>query len=259
MITTRTSTTTTKLQYQFLPLREFGDKIESSVLAGLLATANGLREFQIRNQYCTYCGSKTYVANVGGNRKCSTCSKSVYPRIDVASIMLITDSTNQYALLGRKQSWPIGRYSTLAGFMEVGETIEQCCIRETYEESGVQVDPTTIQYVTSQPWPFPQSIMVGFYGRAYPVSINATSSSSSSSNDNSIVVLPEIIIDTKEMEDIRWFSKEYVKQHVIHNPHNIGSTALKTYTPNQYEKEFHIPGKSSLGRLLITQWCTSSD
>ena len=81
--------------------------------------------------------------------------------------MVITDSTNQYALLGRKFTWPIGRYSTLSGFVEIGESIEQSCIRETLEESGIIVTPTRVQYIASQPWPFPQ---IGLYAQAYPAS-----------------------------------------------------------------------------------------
>ncbi|OEU13924.1 hypothetical protein FRACYDRAFT_163975, partial [Fragilariopsis cylindrus CCMP1102] len=110
-----------------------------------------------------------------------------YPRIDSATIMLVTSPCENYALLGRKKSWPAGRYSTLAGFTEVGETLEECCRRETFEESGVVVDPASVRFDASQPWPFPRSLML---------------------SSPSQPLLPEIIVDTNEMEDIRWFAKE---------------------------------------------------
>jgi NAD+ diphosphatase len=152
--------------------------------------------------------------------------------MDLASIMLITSSCGNYGLLGRKKSWPKGRYSTLAGFAEVGETIEDCCIRETLEESGVIVDPTSVTFVASQPWPFPQSLMVGFRGRAYPQEQG----------------LPRIEVNVDEMENVQWFSREYVRERL-----EGGSSALG-YNPTTKEEEFHIPGRSSLARLLITQW-----
>ena len=151
--------------------------------------------------------------------------------------MLITSSCGQYALLRRKRQWPKGRYSTLAGFAEVGETLEECCIRETFEESGVSVDPSTVGFVASQPWPFPRSVMVGFQGSAIK------------NGDDGI--LPKINVDVNEMEDIQWFAKDYVKQRL-----SGGSTALG-FKPNKSEAEFHIPGKSSLARLLITSWTDS--
>jgi NAD+ diphosphatase len=133
--------------------------------------------------------------------------------------------------------WPKGRYSTLAGFAEVGETIEDCCIRETLEESGVVVDPSTVRFVASQPWPFPRSLMVGFQAKAYPQETG----------------LPEVKVDVDEMEDITWFSRDYVRERL-----EGGSTALG-YDPTTAEQEFHIPGRSSLARLLISRWANSDD
>ncbi|KAL3933784.1 MAG: hypothetical protein SGARI_003627, partial [Bacillariaceae sp.] len=148
------------------PLREFGDVLESNEEAGILATAQGLMEFHKSHPFCSLCGGATTPAKAGASRKCTSCQRSVYPRLDVAAIMLVTSPCDQYALLGRKESWPAGRYSTLAGFCEVGETLEDCCRRETFEESGVVVDPSTVQFVASQPWPFPRSLMVGFCAQA---------------------------------------------------------------------------------------------
>jgi len=219
------------------PLREFGDRLESITDAGVLATANGLVEFHKSHPFCSQCGSRSIIAKAGACRRCSGCKKSTYPRIDLASIMLITSSCGNYGLFGRKKAWPKGRYSTLAGFAEVGETIEDCCIRETFEESGVVVDPSSVTFVASQPWPFPRSLMVGFQAKAYPQAKG----------------LPKIQVDVDEMEDIQWFSKDYVRERL-----EGGSTALG-YDPTAAEQEFHIPGRSSLARLLITRWANSSD
>ena len=243
----------------FLGLREFGDRLESSVDAGILATATALVEFHNTHGFCSICGGSTIPSKVGGCRRCQQCPTSVYPRMDIATIMLITSSCGNYALLGRKASWPMGRYSTLAGFCEVGETLEDCCIRETYEESGVHVDPTSIRFLASQPWPFPRSLMVGFHARAIHQSRSETSSSSSSPSDTTTTtttastkaatVLPTIQIDTNEMQDVQWFHKDFVRQRL-----NGGSTALGYQPRNKDEAEFHIPGRASLARVLITKW-----
>ena len=227
------------------PLREFGDRLESETDAAILATANGLIQFHNSHKFCSNCGSKTAPAKAGGCRRClDGCKQSVYPRLDVATIMLITSQCGRYALLGRKANWPRGRYSTLAGFAEVGETLEECCIRETFEESGVKVDRDSVQFIASQPWPFPRSLMVGFHANA---------PSPKGDNKNNESELPEICIDKDEMDDIRWFSKDYVAKRL-----EGGSTA-RDFIPTEEEAEFHIPGKASLARLLITRWVESDN
>jgi NADH pyrophosphatase NudC (nudix superfamily) len=235
-----------KLISQCKPLREFGDSLESSHDAGILATANGLVEFHKSHGYCSRCGGSTKSSKAGGSRTCTneSCRRSVYPRIDSATIMLVTSPCENYALLGRKKSWPAGRYSTLAGFTEVGETLEECCRRETFEESGVLVDPASVRFEASQPWPFPRSLMVGFRAKAMSTVTSTATTVVGESN-----LLPEIIVDTNEMEDIRWFAKEFVKERLSLD----GSTAL-TFQPNAAEAEFHIPGKASLARYLISRW-----
>lgn len=215
-------------------LRDFGDRLERRIDAAILASSNGLVEFHKAHPFCARCGSKTKVAKAGACRRCTSCKSSVYPRIDVAAIMLITSRCGEYALLGRKAMWPQGRYSTLAGFCEVGETLEQCCARETLEESGVLVDLRSVRFVCSQPWPFPRSLMAGFRGEAM-------------GSD-----LPSIKIDKTEMEDIQWFHRDFVRDRL-----DGGSTALD-FEPDEDEKEFHLPGQSSLARLMITQWATET-
>lgn len=219
-------------EVQVSNLRNFGDRLSRRMDAAILSTSNGLVEFHKSHPFCAKCGSLTKSAKIGACRKCTVCKSSFYPRIDVAAIMLITCQGGHYALLGRKAEWPKGRYSTLAGFCEVGETLEQCCAREVYEESGVEVDLGTIRFTCSQPWPFPRSLMAGFRGEAKQTGHN----------------LPVINFDDKELEDVQWFHKDYVKQRL-----EGGSTALD-FEPNSQEEEFHIPGPSSLARMLITQW-----
>lgn len=223
-------------------VRNYGDTMPSRSHAALLATANGLLSFHASHRFCTRCGSPTKQIKAGSARKCSadSCGASVYPRIDPAVIMLVTSPCRNYALLGRKKSWPSGRYSTLAGFVEVGETLEECVVRETLEESGVRVDPTSIRFSASQPWPFPRSMMLGYHATA------ATSRASSGIDD-----LPSISIDPAELEDAQWFSKEYVREHGL--VEGKGSSALD-FEPDKEEAEFHVPGPASLARLLITEW-----
>lgn len=243
--------TFSKVTPKLAPLREFGDRIPSSMDSATYSTANALVEFHKSHKFCSYCGSPTNIRKHGASRVCSkhkslggNCSSpSIYPRIDLASIMLVTSQCNKYCLLGRKRSWPKGRYSTLAGFLEVGETIEDCFIRETFEESGIRVDVSSVQFLKSQPWPFPRSLMVGFRGKA--------SKSHEENEDES--GLPLIKFDEKEMEDVRWFHRDYVSQRL-----DGGSTAL-LYEPGEDELEFHIPGKASLARLLITDWALEEE
>ena len=226
-------------------VRNYGDSMPSRRHAALLATANGLLTFHSSHSYCSKCGSLTKQIKAGSARKCSSdsCGISVYPRIDPAVIMLVTSPCREYALLGRKKSWPSGRYSTLAGFVEVGETLEECVGRETLEESGVKVDPASIRFSASQPWPFPRSMMLGYH---------ATAALPPSGSDN----LPPISIDPDELEDARWFSKEYVRTHGL--VEGRGSSALD-FVPDEGEAEFHVPGPASLARALISEWVGPSD
>lgn len=222
-------------------LRSFGDRLTNATDAAILATANGLLEFHRAHKFCSKCGSATSSLKGGACRQCtgSDCGSRVYPRIDSAAIMLVTSPCEEYALLGRKKSWPQGRYSTLAGFAEVGETLEQCCVREVFEESGVRLDSNSVQFIASQPWPFPRSLMVGFRAKAF-----------SADKSGDITDLPAIIIDKNELDDVRWFHRNFVSERL-----EGGSTSL-TFIPNEIESEFHVPGIASLARLLITQWAT---
>ena len=113
--------------------------------------------------FCPQCGARTEVRSAGHLRVCPGCGKHHFPRTDPAVIMLVTDDEDR-ALVGRQRSWPTERFSTLAGFVEPGEALEDAVRREVVEESGVVVGE--VSYAGSQPWPFPASLMLGFFARA---------------------------------------------------------------------------------------------
>lgn len=132
--------------------------------AGLLAYARALLLWRQRHRYCGACGAPTRSASAGHVMKCTAegCGVEHFPRLDPAIIVLVTDG--ERALLGRQAAWPPGRYSTIAGFVEPGESLEDAVVREVLEETGVAV--TDAVYHSSQPWPFPSSLMIGFTARA---------------------------------------------------------------------------------------------
>ena len=134
--------------------------------AGLLAYARALGIWRARQRYCGVCGAPTQPDNAGHSLVCSNpdCASEFFPRIDPAIIVLVSDG--ERALLGRQASWPPRRYSTIAGFAEPGESLEDAVAREVREETGVEVH--AVRYDSSQPWPFPSSVMLGFQARAAP-------------------------------------------------------------------------------------------
>lgn len=151
------------------PGSEFADLRRASVdmdakHAGILAYAKALHYWQHRHRFCGACGSPNQLRSAGHRLICSNeeCQRQSFPRIDPAIIVLVTHQ--DACLLGRKPSWPEHRYSTLAGFVEPGESLEDAVAREVFEEVGVRL--TRLRYVSSQPWPFPASSMCGFYAEA---------------------------------------------------------------------------------------------
>lgn len=167
-------------------LREAGALL-SERDARLMVHAVALENWQRMHRFCSRCGERTVIAAAGHVRRCPACGAEHYPRTDPAVIMLVTDADDR-ALLGRQVHWPRGRFSTLAGFVEPGESIEQAVVREAGEEVGVEIGE--VEYVASQPWPFPSSLMLGFVARA-------TST--------------EIRVDGEEIEEARWFSREELR------------------------------------------------
>jgi NAD+ diphosphatase len=126
--------------------------------ANLLAHATGLLNWHRRHRYCANCGHRTETAEAGYVRSCPNCGAQHHPRTDPVVITLVTDGDR--VLLGRNANWPERRFSCLAGFVEPGESLEEAVAREVGEEAAVTV--ADVRYVSSQPWPFPASLMLGF-------------------------------------------------------------------------------------------------
>jgi NAD+ diphosphatase len=152
--------------------------------AGLLGYARAIISWRRQHRFCGTCGARTVSAKSGHVLVCSdpACRNEQFPRIDPAIIVLVGEG--ERALLGRQASWPVGRYSTIAGFVEPGESLEDAVAREVFEETGIEVD--RIEYHSSQPWPFPASLMLGFTAHA---------------------VTTEVRLRDQELEDARWFTR----------------------------------------------------
>ena len=139
-------------------LRSLGDYL-SELEMGLAIHAQAIANWHHTHQFCSRCGQPTLSANGGSLRKCTSDGSEHYPRTDGAVIVLVIDSDDR-VLLGRQKIWPELRFSCFAGFVEPGESFEQTVMREVFEESGIKVEE--LNYLGSQPWPFPASIMISF-------------------------------------------------------------------------------------------------
>jgi NAD+ diphosphatase len=155
-------------QGSFTDLRRIGPLLERGH-GSVLAYARGLMHWHARHGFCGVCGAATRIVQAGHVRQCTNadCNAQHFPRTDPAVIMLVEDRAGPdgpRCLLGRQKIWVPGMHSTLAGFVEPGESLEEAVAREVFEEVGIAVDD--VRYHSSQPWPFPASIMLGFYARA---------------------------------------------------------------------------------------------
>jgi NAD+ diphosphatase len=169
---------------EFHELRHLGTVLPADE-ANLVAHARALVLWHASQVYCGICGSAARPQTGGNSRVCtnSECQQVIFPRVDPAIIVLV--SAGDRCLLGRQANWPEGRYSTIAGFVEPGESLEDAVRREVYEETNVRIG--AVRYHSSQPWPFPSSLMLGF-------TAEATST--------------EIILNDGELDDARWFTRE---------------------------------------------------
>jgi len=188
------------------------DVILPRQISSILAFARGIVYWHSRHQYCGECGSPTISRQAGHLRVCRNmkCGATCFPRTDPAVIMLIHNG--EHILMGRQNRWPPGMHSVLAGFVEPGESLEEAVARETFEEAGIKI--TDICYHSSQPWPFPASIMLGFMARA---------------------VTTQLVIDYNELEDARWYSRE----DLVTSPE---------------DSSFCLPRKDSIARRLVDDW-----
>jgi len=168
---------------ELVPVRDIAPRLAQDD-GGLIAYAAALLNWHRRHGFCSVCGSASLIEEAGLLRRCPACGSEHHPRTDPVVIMLVVDEARDRVLLGRQPSWPKGRYSALAGFVEPGESLEDAVAREVYEESGVEVSGA--RYDSSQPWPFPSSLMLGFTVG---------------------YVGGEAVASDGELEDARWFSR----------------------------------------------------
>lgn len=180
---------------------------------GLVVEAIALAQWHAVHTHCPRCGTATEVTHGGWVRHCPTDDSTHFPRTDPAVIMAITDADDRL-LLARGTQWVAGRRSVLAGFVEPGEGLEQAVVRETAEEVGVVVDPESVEYLGSQSWPFPASLMLGFRARA---------------------TTTELVLQEDEIAEAGWFTREEV------------AAALADGHLSSY-------GRNSIGRSLIEDW-----
>jgi NAD+ diphosphatase len=172
---------------EFQDLRYLGTVLPADE-ANLLAHARALVLWHASQVFCAICGSSARPEAAGNSRICinDDCRREIFPRVDPAIIVLVENG--DYCLLGRQQSWPEGRYSTIAGFVEPGESLEDAVRREVYEETNIRVG--AVSYHSSQPWPFPSSIMLGFTAEAKSA---------------------DIVLNDGEVQDAQWFSREELR------------------------------------------------
>jgi NAD+ diphosphatase len=194
-----------------MTLREAGAALRQAD-AGLVAYAAGMLNWHRTHGFCSRCGTPTRVAEAGHLRICPHCGMHHHPRTDPVVIMLVHDGDR--VLLGRQATWPARRYSALAGFVEPGESLEEAVVREVWEEAGVEIRPPA--YSSSQPWPFPTSLMLGFHA-AYAGG--------------------EPGVRDRELEDVRWFQRS-----------ELAAAIRGEAAPLQ------VPPPIAIARRLIEEW-----
>lgn len=187
---------------------------------GLVAYAAALLNWHRSHRFCGVCGALTEVGEGGDARSCPRCGTNHHPRTDPVVIMLVTRPGG--LLLGRQHSWPERRYSALAGFLSPGESLEEAVVREVAEEAGVEVG--TPRYVSSQPWPFPGSLMIGFL---VPW------------------VSGEPGGDDPELEDVRWFERDQIAAAAKLDEAWDGTAAAG---------DLQLPPRSAIARRLVEGW-----
>jgi len=174
----------------------------------IMGQAKALIDWHNRHRFCAQCGAPTALADGGYRRVCGNCSAEHFPRTDPAVIMLVT--AGDRCLLGRNRRFAGGFYSTLAGFVEPGETIEEAVKREVFEEVGVEVED--VRYFATQPWPFPSNLMIGCFAQA---------------------ATQDIAVDGNEILDARWFDRPTVK-------HLLNGGSGEVLLPRRDAIAFHL-------------------
>ena len=196
----------------------------SQAEGGLAAYAAALLNWHRSHRFCANCGAPTETAEGGVIRRCPACRSEHHPRVDPVVIMLVTDGRERL-LLGRQAVWPEGRYSALAGFVAAGESLEEAVVREVSEEAGVDVGPP--RYVSSQPWPFPASLMLGFeapWAGGEPARRD------------------------EELQDVRWFTRDQVATAA-----REGRDDWESPPPGE-RRPLLLPPRAAIARRLIERW-----
>ncbi|WP_445149815.1 NAD(+) diphosphatase [Baekduia sp. Peel2402] len=199
-------------------LRDLAVSLPAAQL-GAVAYASGVANWARATRFCGICGTATRAGEGGHVRICEN-GHHHHPRTDPVVIMLVGDGDR--VLMGRQASWPAGRYSALAGFVEPGEPLEAAVAREIAEESGIRV--RDVRYVASQPWPFPVSLMLGFhatYESGEPHALDG------------------------ELEDVRWFTRDEV---------TTAASGDDTWIDGPDVDGLLLPPATAIARLLIDRW-----
>ncbi|MDP2635959.1 MULTISPECIES: NAD(+) diphosphatase [unclassified Pseudoalteromonas] len=210
---------------EFVDIRRYGAQVDLQC-GSVAALARGLCYWHATHKFCGRCGSSNKLIEAGHSRLCTNpeCKHQTFPRTDPAVIMVVTRTFSDgvdRCLLGRQATWAPGMFSSLAGFVDPGETLEQAVAREVMEEAGIVV--SNVHYIASQPWPFPSSIMLGFIAEAETEHIQ---------------------VDKDELEDAKWFSREEIRQ--FGNWHEEG-------------EHLKLPRTDSISRYLINHWLEQKD
>lgn len=189
------------------------------VSAGTIAHGRSMLDWHARHRFCPKCGGETSPRDAGTFRKCDSCEADHFPRTDPVVIMVVWSGNR--CILGRQKAWAPGFYSALAGFVDQGETIEDAVRREVKEEVGLVVDE--VQYRTSQPWPFPSSLMMGCFAHA---------------------VDEQETVDLFELDGARWFTREEIR---------------RAYTHPDEPRDFGVPGHVAIAHHIIKDWGEQPD
>lgn len=215
----------------WLELRGQGDLLDDTS-AGLFTTAIALRNWHRRAGFCARCGGVQHQIEFGWARSCENCGRQEFPRTDPAVICLIHDdvgTNGEHVLLARQPTWPSGRFSVVAGFVEAGEALESCVVREIREEVGLEAG--NVRYLGSQPWPFPRSIMLGFTARAN-AQLNPWPADG-------------------EIAEAYWFSREAVREAIVaSDTADDGAATDDSGAANG----LLLPGNSSIARVMLEAW-----
>jgi NAD+ diphosphatase len=225
----------------------------TSTSAAIYGQARALLDWNVRNPFCAQCGQRTLSVNAGTKRICpptdlaggklhergpcetrGRVSNITFPRTDPTVIMAVTSADGSRVLLGRQKRWPKDWFSTLAGFLEPGESIEEAVRREVWEESGVKVGRVVVH--SSQPWPFPASLMIGAVAQALP--------------DGENIHLEH----DPELESAKWFPLEEVKEALAKGTSGLGENAPEGYKEGALRLPPHTAIANQLMKAVVEGW-----